>query len=140
INTAGITDLITSQRSTDDNDSDITWNLGFLLNPGGKFSAGFVFKKGGSYDLKADAAFDINVVCVATATQDCSGTGENFTFQTSQSLSTKERVKLPDVINVGFAYRPSDTWLVSFDIHHTRFGQLPNLPAESLLFGAPAPN
>ena len=29
---------------------------------------------------------------------------------------------------------------MSFDIHHTRFGQLPNLPAESLLFGAPAPN
>ena len=140
INTAGITDVITSQRFVDDDDSDITYNLGLLLNPGGMFSAGIVFKKGGSYDFKANSSFDVNVQCTPTATQDCSGTGEAFNFQFSEALSRKQRVELPDVINLGFALRPSDTWLVSFDIHHTRFGQLPALPSQSLLFGFLAPN
>ena len=142
INTAGISDTISFQRSVDDDDSDVTFNIGILFNPQGRFSAGIVYKDGGTYDLDAQAAFDVQLSCTfaPAQNQNCGNEGESVSFVDSGSLSRKTRIELPDVINVGFAFRPTDTWLVSFDIHHTRFSQLPPLPAESLLFGTAAPN
>jgi long-subunit fatty acid transport protein len=139
-NFTGVTDEVSFERGIDDEDNDITFNLGLLLNPGGKFSAGLVYKDGGSYTLRSTNAFNVNIVCTVTATQNCGGNGENVNFTAADSIVRNAKVELPDVINLGFAYRPTDLWLLSFDIHHTRFSQLPAQPGASLIFGSAAPN
>ena len=140
INFNGITDNVFFQRGVDDEDNDITFNLGLLLNPGGRFSAGIVYKDGGSYEVNTVNAFSIDVSCTASATQDCRGIGQSVAINLADTVRRNVKVELPDVINVGFAFRPTDLWLLSFDIHHTRYSQLPAQPGSSLIFGQPAPN
>lgn len=133
INTAGITDVLRVTRSIDDNDSDLTFNLGVLVNPGGKWSFGVTYKDGGSYTLKqgTDASLDLVVP------------GPNGTtavnIHRSASTDLKAKVALPDTINFGVAFRPTDQWLFSLDAHYVRYHELPPLPSVSLLFANAAP-
>jgi len=129
-NPASATDVLSFERSMDDSDRDITFNLGLLINPGGKLSAGIVYKDGGTYTLNARSAFSARVGL----------TGQPLVVDLAGALDDDIDVSLPDVLNVGIAYRPTDTWLVSFDVHQTRYSQLPPLPAASLIFGSPAPD
>jgi long-subunit fatty acid transport protein len=140
----GITDEVSFQRLIDDDDSNVTYNIGVLINPGGKWSFGMVYKDGGSYKLKQTNSFSALVSCAAGAPADnlCGQElplgGTVLDLSGSESLTTK--IDLPDVLNIGVAFRPTDTWLVSLDGHYTRFSQLAPLPAESLIFGNAAPN
>ncbi len=129
-NAATITDRFIAARAVDDSDRDLTFNLGVLLNPGGKWSAGIVYKDGGSYDLNT---LNFTQFTLIVPQLNINNVGA------PQVTPGRSRIELPDVLNVGLVYRPSDTWTVALDMHRTRFGKLPDLPGISAIFGLPAP-
>jgi long-subunit fatty acid transport protein len=128
IDTAVIDEFEVS-RFLDDDDSDLTFNVGMLFNPGGKFSVGVIYKEGGSYNLSQTTQVRSRLVVPRL--------GINLNPTPIQAQESIE-IDLPDVLNVGFAYRPTDEWLIAVDVHHVRFSELPPLPGASLIFGTPA--
>jgi hypothetical protein len=114
---------------TDDEDGDITFNLGILLNPGGKLSAGFIYKEGGSYEVSQFTSI-VNRLVVPRLGISLNPAPAEF--------RQRFKVELPDVLNLGFAYRPTDEWLLALDVHHVRYSDLPPLSGFSLLAGIPA--
>lgn len=129
INTTGITDELSITRAINDSDNDVTFNLGVLVNPGGRFSFGVTYKDGGSYRLRQDTLADLSLIVPNL----------NINVQRSATATLRTKVNLPDTINFGVAFRPTDQWLMSLDAHYVRYHELPPLPSASLLFGNPAP-
>lgn len=106
---------------------DFTWNVGLLVNPNGTFSGGVVYKKGGDYEL-TNELFVVNLASCFNA--DCGG--DNFVG----AVTRKQTVTLPDVLSVGVAWRPTDTWLVSAQVDRVDYGKLPNGSPNGFLFAA----
>lgn len=129
VDTTGITDRISVVRAINDDDRDVTYNLGVLLNPGGKISVGVVYKDGGSYELRQLTAVDLALIVPRLG----------INIQRSNDNNLRAKVHLPDTINFGVAFRPTDQWLFSFDAHYVRYHELPPLTPASLLFGNLAP-
>jgi len=114
-------------------DNDIAWNAGILFNPNGKVSFGLVYKDGGSYDVDTAVAllqvFDCNGLAGCTAPD---------INETTLLDAGNPSLELPDVFSIGIAARPSDTWLLSLQIDHIDYGDLPPPASTSLIFGVPA--
>ncbi len=108
-------------------DHDITWNLGLLVNPNGKFSAGLVYKKGGDYKFN-NQLYVIDVASCANA----SCADGNFIG----AATRKQTISLPDVLSLGVAWRPSDTWLISAQLDRVDYGKLPDGSPTGFLFGS----
>lgn len=119
-------DEITLGSNSYGDDHDVTWNAGLLINPNGKFSAGLVYKKGGSYKV-TNRLF-------ARDLTDCAGAPCDSDF--SGSVTRPQKLELPDILSVGLAWRPSDTWLLSAQIDRIDYGKLPNGTPTGFLFGA----
>ena len=114
-------------------DTDFTWNAGILINPNGKASFGIVYKDGGSYKVDADLSY-VNFF-------DCNGlAGCTVPSVNEVTLvdSIGAQVELPDILSLGIAARPTDTWLLSLQIDRIDYGKLPPPQALSLIFGFPA--
>jgi len=72
-------------------DHDLTWNLGLLVNPNGKFSGGVVYKSGGDYRV----VNQLYVIDRSTCPADfCS-------FDFYGDGSRKQTIRLPDVLSFG---------------------------------------
>ncbi len=131
-NAATITDLQSLTTAAAGDDSDITWNVGLLLNPNGKVSAGLVYKEGGSFKFDTALRFVSQFNCNGAA--GCTGNpvdvSRDFGFG-------KTRVDLPDVLSLGIAARPSDTWLLSLQFDRIDYSDLPAPRASSLIFAVP---
>ena len=119
-------DEITLGSSSFGDDHDMTWNAGLLINPNGKFSAGLVYKEGGSFNV-TNRLFARDFASCADAACDVDFSGEAFRSQ---------RLNLPDILSVGIALRPSDTWLLSAQLDRIDYGNLPNGTPTGFLFGA----
>jgi long-chain fatty acid transport protein len=115
-------------------DSDITYNVGILVNPNGEFSVGLVYKEGGEYSFDSQLRYDSTYNCNGVAGCD-PDLGFNASIPFARGNTT---IELPDVISLGFAVRPSDTWLLSLQFDHVDYGDLPQPRATSLIFGVPA--
>ncbi len=119
------TDQITLGSRSFGDDHDLTWNAGLLVNPNGKVSAGLVYKKGGSFDF-TNQLFVINRASCFDA-----GCGVDFEGDVLRS----QTIELPDIISLGVAWRPTDTWLVSAQVDRVDYGNLPNGTPRGFLFG-----
>ncbi len=119
------TDQITLGSRSFSDDHDFTWNAGLLINPNGKVSGGLVYKEGGTFDL-SNQLFVINQASCLNA-----GCGVNFNGDVIQ----QQKVSLPDILSLGIAWRPSDTWLLSAQIDRVDYGNLPNGTPTGFLFG-----
>jgi len=134
-----------ASTSLDGNDSDITFNIGLLLNPNDNFSVGLVYKEGGSFDI----AGSINQQRILQ----CTGSGELSEFcdavlalldpqvladfNENRTFNNIQEINIPDRLTLGFAWRPSDTWLLSLDIDRIGYSDLPTPRANSLAFRVP---
>lgn len=115
-------------------DHSLAWNLGLLVNPNGLVSFGLVYKEGGSYDVDSQLDY-INIFnCGGVAT--CNVAPVNAR---TSVFSRGSEIELPDILSLGIAVRPSDTWLLSLQIDHIQYGDLPAPSATSLIFNTPAP-
>ncbi len=120
------TDEISLRSDSNTSDHDITWNLGLLINPNGKFSGGLVYKQGGSYK----AMNTLSVVNLAS----CAGDVDCFRNFTG-SVQRSQTIELPDILSAGIALRPSDTWLLSLQVDQIDYGSLPDGSPSGFLFG-----
>jgi long-subunit fatty acid transport protein len=135
----GITDLIRSDFTLADDDDDITYNVGFLWNPGGRWSFGGVYKKGGEFSFDG----------VETRTRDFAtpaGTGVPILFPDGTvavvplscelldctPVVTPRRVdfSVPDVIGLGLSWKPTSSFRVAVDAVQIQYSVLePSVPA-----------
>lgn len=115
-------------------DHSLAWNLGLLINPNGLVSFGLVYKEGGSYDVDSALTY-INFF-------DCNGAPNCNIPDTNERTTIFARggeIELPDIVSLGVAVRPSDTWLLSLQLDHIDYGDLPQSNNVSLIFSQPAP-
>lgn len=135
-----ITDRFTITNELRGNDTDVTFNVGVLFNPAGKLSASLVYKDGGRYRIPAFNTFQQELGCTGSGPlfETCQiGFGGvplgqfNFT-QVTEDLDNE--VGIPDTLTLGVAWRPTDTWLVSFDINNIDYSDLPQPRTNTLGF------
>lgn len=119
-------DEITLGSRSYGDDHDMTWNVGLLINPNGTFSGGVVYKRGGDFDI-TNQLYVINLANCANAVCD----GDNFVGD----VSRKQTISLPNVLSLGVAWRPTDTWLLSAQVDRVDYGKLPNGSPNGFLFG-----
>jgi long-chain fatty acid transport protein len=113
-------------------DDDFTWNIGLLINPNGKFSAGVVYRENGSYDAEQSLFFVDLFNC--NGAPNCARPPVDLTTELdSQSAS----FDLPDIFSVGVAWRHSDTWLLAFQLDNVGYDDQPEPAGSSLIFGEP---
>ena len=120
--------LVTTNTIDDD---DFTWNVGLLINPNGKFSAGFVYRENGSYDAEQNVIF--------TGVSNCNGVAGCSLAPVTPTLlnSTNSSFDLPDIFSMGLAWRPSDTWLLAFQVDNVGYDDLPPPVDQSPIFAEP---
>lgn len=118
-------------------DSDVTYNIGLLMNPNGKWSAGLVYRLGGEYQIDGVGTFTDSFGCSGT-TQFSDQCLSIFDGVNTVSFSNplKQTIDLPDTLTLGIAWRPSDTWLFSLDISNVDYSDLPSGRSRALPFQA----
>jgi len=123
---------------SDSSDSDITFNVGMLWSISEKFSLGLVYREGAQYDLKSNKIATFEIGCRAGATiptaEDCAFLDElNNAFGYSNIDSADVSINVPDTITLGFAWRPTNTLLLSLDIN--RIGYSDSTPVRTITQG-----
>lgn len=93
---------ITIQRQNG-NDDDVIFSVGALWALSPKLNLGLAYRSGGDFSYAANNELLVDPF------------GElNFT----------PGFKVPHVLSLGLAYRPSDAWLFSFDVNHIEYSRL----------------
>lgn len=98
------------ERLSDDSDSQITYNAGILVNPNGKVSAGFVYKKGAEFGIVSEEA--IRVAFPASG------------LEISRDLQIDQTFKVPSSYGGGVAYRPRQNWILAADVVRITYSDL----------------
>lgn len=126
-----IDDELTLVSANQIDDDDFTWNIGLLINPNGKFSAGVVYRENGSYEAEQSLIF--------TGVSECNGVpGCSLPPVTTELLDqTNSDYDLPDIFSVGMAWRPTDTWLLAFQLDNVGYDDQPEPAGTSLIFDEP---
>jgi len=130
---AAIVDEWSVNSTINDKDSDMTYSLGLMYNLNSNWSFGLVYKDGAEFDVvtMTDETFVLDCTGSGVASDDCN----EFLFpSTSTTMSTLDtKIKVPDLITFGIGWRPTDTWLVSFDIN--RIGYSDTTPVRTFTQG-----
>ncbi|MEO1368138.1 MAG: outer membrane protein transport protein, partial [Acidobacteriota bacterium] len=116
----GIVDEQVLRQTFDDTDTDITFNVGLLFNPEGRFSVGLVYKDGGSFEIIGDSQ-DFGCVEVDAA--------PDFRCPPGGDMRTAVNYKVPDFLGLGFAWRLSDRFRLAADANWISFSDLDIAPA-----------
>jgi long-subunit fatty acid transport protein len=119
------TDVIAFRDRIDGDDQALTYNVGVLLNPNGKWSLGAVYKEGGEYEIDGEQLFfdcfsfpadlEGGPPCNPDTLQ-----GE-IVFDDTSLIRTTTRVEIPDFIGVGIAWRPTDRLIVAADANRITY-------------------
>lgn len=145
-----INDRIIGATALDDSDAETVFNLGVLLNPNGKWSMSAVYRKGATFNLDGNTLQQSVMECVGD-NEFASICNQVFDlldaddpaflqqFNTSISTSRSAEVAIPDRLTLGFAMRPSDTWLLALDLNFIDYASLPKPRQQSLVVGTSSP-
>ncbi len=95
---------IENRSNVDDSDNAITFNLGMLYTFSPKFSAGWVYRNGGEYDVDWSIVVD--------------PAGANV------MLDEKLKFNIPEVYGVGLSWRPLDALVLAFDVVRVNYSEL----------------
>jgi len=112
--------------SIDESKSDTTFNVGLLYSLNSNWSFGLVYRQGAEFSVNTSTMGSFNLDCIGNggATANC----EDFLAgiipisRTYDYGSTPSKIKVPDTISFGIGWRPSDLWLVSFDVNRIGYG------------------
>lgn len=99
--------LVEGDDRTEGSDTGLSYNLGVLVNPGGRFSAGVVYKS--EPELKADNVFRFRF-CQMPCT-----TAQLQQMEFIEDPPVEQDVPLPDSLGVGVAFRPFARGLIALD-------------------------
>jgi long-subunit fatty acid transport protein len=118
-----VQDTFVYQSNIDDSDADITYSVGLLYNPIESLSFGLVYRRGASFGLDAVGTVDSNFGCDTSAASDLVADCVAFIGNVDESIwfttesAAINRVKVPDIVTLGIAWRPTNRWLISLDIN-----------------------
>ncbi len=140
---AVIDDRISASTSLSGDDHDTVFNLGILFNPNGFWSAGLIYKEGGSFDIPGVITQQQVLRCTGSGPQTdiCNAVFDSVNMQTgglidmlnrTNTIPSEQRVKIPDQLTLGLALRPTDTFLMSADINRIEYSELPGPRLNSL--------
>lgn len=116
----GIVDQQVLRELFDDEDLDVTFNVGILLNPRGKFSVGLVYKDGGQFDVEG---FSEDFGCREP------NPPPGFICRPANQMRTNQRLKAPDFLGLGFAWRITDRLRLALDANAITYSDLSIAPA-----------
>lgn len=116
----GIVDQQVRRELFDDRDRDITFNVGLLLNPEGRFTVGLVYKDGGQFDVKG---FSESFGCIELEPP------PDFRCLPANQLGTNQRLKVPDFLGLGVAWRITDKLRLAVDANAITYSDLSIAPA-----------
>jgi long-subunit fatty acid transport protein len=130
-----IEDISISGDIIDEDDSDLVYNVGLMYRPNESWSFGLVYSKG--------AEFEVNSVTTVLFDVGCTGeTGEATNCEDvlpvvdlDRFINGTEKFGLPDLLTLGIAWRPSDTWLISFDAKRIGYGSVNQVRQFTQWFG-----
>ncbi|HVS64256.1 MAG TPA: outer membrane protein transport protein [Thermoanaerobaculia bacterium] len=120
----GLVDRFRVEREAFGDDSDVTYNVGFLVNPGGTFSLGGVYKKGGEFEFSdrerlsqevspppgTGFPIDFDGTNFVLLPLDC-----NFFTCVNESTTSPFTFETPDVLGVGISWKPAPAWRFAVD-------------------------
>jgi long-subunit fatty acid transport protein len=123
-----------TQTTISDSDSDTTFSFGAMYNLNSNWSFGLVYRMGAEFTLNTMSERTLIFGCAGSGemTQICiDELGEGAVIETTSADTTD--IKIPDTFTFGIGWRPSDTWLISFDIN--RIGYADSTPIRNLTQG-----
>ncbi len=118
----GIIDQRITAEIFDHEAHDITFNVGLLFNPAGKWSVGLVYKDGGEYEIDGKEEQTDCLIAMPMPGASCEP-------QTVNAATT--RIKVPDFLGLGFAWRPTDRFKAALDLNHITYSDLALAPASN---------
>jgi long-subunit fatty acid transport protein len=98
------------RASADGSDHDIVFSAGVLANPNGRLSAGFVYKRGGSFRIPYLVDFEGSVSGPVSCPR--------------VAICEAGAIRIPDTWGAGAGFRPTDQWLFSADASLIKYSQL----------------
>ena len=114
------------QSTIDESKSDTTFSVGLLYSLNSSWSFGLVYRQGAEFKVNTNTMGSFNLDCTGSsgATANCQEFLSGIIpisrmYDYGSSAST---IKVPDTISFGIGWRPSDLWLVSFDINQIGYG------------------
>lgn len=114
----GILDQRVTTEVFDDETADVTFNVGLLFNPDGKWSLGLVYKDGGEYLLDGRSE-DMN----------CRSIDGDQPCRPQIQTGAETRLKVPDFLGLGLAWRPTDRFKIALDVNAITYSDLTLGPA-----------
>lgn len=126
---SAILDEFLIQSAIDESDSDTTFSVGLLYSLNSQWSFGLVYKQGAEFDVTTNTTGTFNFNCLGDggAAANCRDLLAGISLpinSTSSYGSTPATIKIPDTLSFGVGWRPSDLWLISFDINQIGYGDL----------------
>ncbi len=118
----GIIDQRITAEIFDSEAHELTFNVGLLYNPQGKWSLGLVYKDGGDYELKGREEQTDCLFAMPMGVTSCEPQDRN---------AATTRIKVPDFLGLGFAWRPTDRFKAALDINHITYSDLTLAPANN---------
>lgn len=116
----GIVDQRISREVFDGDDGTVTFNAGVLLNPGGRWSLGLVYKDGGEFDV-AGASEDFNCNAPFAA--------GNLSCNPVSREPANQRIRVSDFLGLGLAWRATGWLKLALDVNHITYSYLALGPA-----------
>ncbi|MDH3903845.1 MAG: outer membrane protein transport protein, partial [Xanthomonadales bacterium] len=111
----------------DESNSDTTFSLGLMYSLNSNWSLGLVYRQGAEFNVNTNTTGSFNFDCTGNsgATANCKEFLSGVAIPISETFdygSTPSKIKVPDTLSFGVGWRPSDLWLVSFDVNRIGYG------------------
>lgn len=116
----GIVDQQVRRELFDDEDLDVTFNVGILLNPRGRVSFGLVYKDGGQFDVEG---FSEDFGCMDP------NPPPGFLCRPANQSRANQRLKAPDFLGLGLAWKVTDRLRLALDANAITYSDLSIAPA-----------
>jgi len=113
----GLIDQQINRETIDDEDTQITWNAGILINPNGRLSLGLVYKDGGTFEIDGQVA---DFGCTAF---DASGRFECEPEMMGGMRNTRT-IDVPDFYGAGLTWRVTNRFRLALDVNRITYSEL----------------
>jgi len=128
-----VNDTYIYNTAIDDKQSDLMFDLGMYYR-GDQWSFGAVYHAGSEFKFDSQGSLNSSFSCNSTSdgrSDVCqsyvdllNSTGQTGSFYPNGANINEVTVRLPAVVSLGAAFRPTDTWLLSFDANRIKYSDL----------------
>ena len=128
-----VNDTYIYNSAINDKQSDLMFDVGMYYK-GDQWSFGAVYHAGSEFTFESQGSLSSNFSCNSTSdgrSDVCqsyvdllNAIGETGSFYPNSANVNDVTVRLPAVVSLGGAFRPSDTWLLSFDANRIKYSDL----------------